>query len=338
MNSKSTGGDDLDVSEMISECKTVLRFEDNRLLALLYGEHDQHLARIEESFGIRISCRGNRLSVAGLESSVLLGVRTLNTLYSRLEKNLLVTSAEVDATIRLTGDASTNNGKDHISSPNTVIRTPKGVLTARSIGQLEYIRALAQEQMVFGVGPAGTGKTYLAVAMAASMLASGQVDKIILSRPAVEAGERLGFLPGDLREKIDPYLAPLYDALHDMLPVDQVLNRLNSGEIEVAPLAFMRGRTLSNAYVILDEAQNATKTQMKMFLTRIGQGTRMAITGDPSQVDLPSGITSGLVHAVDTLSHIKGISVVSFNSTDVVRHRIVTQIVEAYDKQGEGRV
>ena len=273
-----------------------------------------------------------RVSLAGDETAVALGIKSLNALYRRLEKGLLVNSAEVDATIRLVSDKRILDRSKSELNGDISIRTPRGLLTARSAGQIDYMQALAQEQMVFGIGPAGTGKTYLAVATAASMLVSGEVDRIILSRPAVEAGERLGFLPGDLREKIDPYLAPLYDALHDMLPADQVLNRFNSGEIEVAPLAFMRGRTLSHAFVILDEAQNATKTQMKMFLTRIGEGSRMAITGDPSQVDLPSGTVSGLTHAVKTLNDIKGVSVVRFGSADVVRHHLVTKIVRAYDR------
>jgi len=314
-----------------------MRFSDNRLLPLLYGEHDCHLARLEESFRIRISSRGNKVSLAGAETAVGLGIKSLNTLYRRLEKGLLVNSAEVDATIRLVSDTRTLSRSKSKLNVETSIQTPRGILTARSAGQIDYIQALAQEQMVFGIGPAGTGKTYLAVAAAASMLVSGEVDRIILSRPAVEAGERLGFLPGDLREKIDPYLAPLYDALHDMLPSDQVLNRFNSGEIEVAPLAFMRGRTLSHAFVILDEAQNATKTQMKMFLTRIGEGSRMAITGDPSQVDLPSGTLSGLTHAVKTLSDIKGVRVIKFGSADVVRHQLVTKIVRAYERDDKKR-
>lgn len=338
MSSDITLGDHRKPSESSSENPVVLRFTDNRLLPLLFGEHDRHLARIEESFGIRISSRGNRVSLVGPESGVTLGAKALNALYRRLEKKLPVNPAEVDAAIRLAGDARINGGRSSKVGSEISIKTSKGMLTARSAGQLDYMQALARDQMVFGIGPAGTGKTYLAVATAASMLISGEVDRIILSRPAVEAGERLGFLPGDLREKIDPYLAPLYDALHDMLPADQVVNRMNSGEIEVAPLAFMRGRTLSHAYVILDEAQNATKTQMKMFLTRIGEGSRMAITGDPSQVDLPSGTVSGLTHAVDTLNYIEGVSVVRFSSADIVRHRLVTQIVNAYDSDDKARL
>jgi len=337
LSSKITLGNQANSSEPLLENATVLLFAENRLLPLLYGEHDHHLARIEESFRIRISSRGNKVSLAGDKTAVALGAETLNALYRRLEKGLLVNPAEVDAAIRLASDERINSRSKPELNGDSSIRTPRGFLTARSAGQIDYMQALAQEQMVFGIGPAGTGKTYLAVATAASMLISGEVDRIILSRPAVEAGERLGFLPGDLREKIDPYLAPLYDALHDMLPADQVLNRLNSGEIEVAPLAFMRGRTLSHAYVILDEAQNATKTQMKMFLTRIGEGSRMAITGDPSQVDLPSGTTSGLTHAVEALSDIKGVSVVRFSSADVVRHRLVTKIVKAYDRDDKRR-
>ena len=319
-------------SNSIVQDTTVLWFSENRLLPLLFGEHDRYLARIEESFKLRISSRGNRVSIAGEKSAVALGTEALNALYQRLEKNLPVDNAEVDAAIRL---ASDDRNKDVMRSKhkdNLTIHTPKGIHTARSSGQLDYIRALSEDQMVFGIGPAGTGKTYLAVAKAVSMLISGVVDRIILARPAVEAGERLGFLPGDLREKIDPYLAPLFDALHDMLPADQVMNRLNSGEIEVAPLAFMRGRTLSHAYIILDEAQNATRTQMKMFLTRIGEGSKMVVTGDPSQVDLPSGSVSGLAHAVNILNDIENVGVVRFGSEDVVRHRLVTDIVQAYEK------
>jgi len=332
LNSKISFQNQAKSSNSIVRDTTVLWFSENRLLPLLFGEHDRHLARIEESFRLRISSRGNRVSIAGEKSAVALGAQTLNALYQRLEKDLTVDSAEVDAAIRLASDDRIKGRMKSKFKDNLSIHTPRGIHTARSLGQLEYIRALSEEQMVFGIGPAGTGKTYLAVAKAVSMLISGVVDRIILARPAVEAGERLGFLPGDLREKIDPYLAPLFDALHDMLPVDQVMNRLNSGEIEVAPLAFMRGRTLSQAYIILDEAQNATRTQMKMFLTRIGEGSKMVVTGDPSQVDLPSGVVSGLTHAVNILSDIGDVGVVRFGSEDVVRHRLVTNIVQAYEK------
>jgi phosphate starvation-inducible PhoH-like protein len=317
----------------------MLQFEDNRLLALLFGEFDQHLTRIEHNLGVRLSCRGNRIALTGPESSVEVARDALNALYRRLKQGWTVDSAEVDAAIRLAAAAAAERaggietGKDH----EMVIRTPRRYVTPRSTGQQAYMRALAEGNLVFGLGPAGTGKTYLAVAMAVSMLISGQVDRIILSRPAVEAGERLGFLPGDLREKIDPYLSPLYDALYDMLPRDQVANRLDKGDIEIAPLAFMRGRTLSHSFVILDEAQNATSMQMKMFLTRLGANARMAVTGDPSQVDLPAGTASGLAHAVRMLERVDGVSVVRFTDADVVRHSLVAQIVRAYDEEERRR-
>ncbi|MEE2655011.1 MAG: PhoH family protein [Pseudomonadota bacterium] len=332
MSSKISFQNQTNSPNSVGKDTTVLWFSENRLLPLLFGEHDRYLARIEESFRLRISSRGNRVLIAGEKSAVVLGAETLNALYQRLEKNLPVDNAEVDAAIRLASDDQSKDRMKLKYKDNLSIHTPKGIHTARSSGQLEYIRALSEDQMVFGIGPAGTGKTYLAVAKAVSMLISGVVDRIILARPAVEAGENLGFLPGDLREKIDPYLAPLFDALHDMLPADQVMNRLNSGEIEVAPLAFMRGRTLSHAYIILDEAQNATRTQMKMFLTRIGEGSKMVVTGDPSQVDLPTGAISGLAHAVKILSDIEDVGVIRFGSKDVVRHRLVTDIVQAYEK------
>jgi phosphate starvation-inducible protein PhoH and related proteins len=213
------------------------------------------------------------------------------------------------------------------------IRTRRGAVGPRSPGQSAYMDMLAKHEMVFGIGPAGTGKTYLAVAQAVAMLQSGSVDRIVLSRPAVEAGERLGFLPGDLKDKVDPYLRPLYDALNDMMPGDQMVRRMGTGEIEVAPLAFMRGRTLAHAFVILDEAQNTTPVQMKMFLTRMGEGTRMVITGDLSQVDLPAGTRSGLRDALETVEGVPGIGVCRFDKRDVVRHPLVARIVDAYDQR-----
>ena len=203
----------------------------------------------------------------------------------------------------------------------------------KTLNQKRYVETIDQNTITFGIGPAGTGKTYLAVAQAVAMLQTGQVDRIVLSRPAVEAGERLGFLPGDMKEKVDPYLRPLYDALHDMMPGDQVIRRLGTGEIEVAPLAFMRGRTLAHAFVILDEAQNTTPVQMKMFLTRMGEGTRMVITGDLSQIDLPPGQRSGLRDALETLEGVPGIGVVRFDVRDVVRHPLVARIVDAYERR-----
>ena len=312
------------------DASTILQFDDNRLLPLLFGEFDQNLARVEQELGVSISSRGNRAVVAGDPGSVTIARNALNALYDRLTKGLDVDAAEVDAAVRLALAAGPGTAATPVSSPEMI--TPRRHISARSPGQRVYIEALQEKELVFGLGPAGTGKTYLAVAIAVSHLIAGRVDRIILSRPAVEAGERLGFLPGDLREKVDPYLRPLYDALHDMLPADQVLRRMNSGEIEVAPLAFMRGRTLSNAFVILDEAQNATRVQMKMFLTRLGENSHMVVTGDLSQIDLPENAASGLAHAVRTVEHVEGVAVVRFTDADVVRHPLVTRIVQAYDR------
>jgi phosphate starvation-inducible PhoH-like protein len=307
-----------------------LQFNDNTLLPLLLGDHDRHLVRIEQALGVRLSCRGNRVAIAGDASRVDIAQEMLNGLWRRLERGESVGRAEIEAAIRL---ADAENDPRLPFSDTPAIRTRRGAVGARSPGQVTYMEALAAHEMVFGVGPAGTGKTYLAVAQAVAMLQAGKVDRIVLSRPAVEAGERLGFLPGDLKEKIDPYLRPLYDALHDMMPADQVIRRMTNGEIEVAPLAFMRGRTLAHCYAILDEAQNTTPMQMKMFLTRMGEGTRMVVTGDLSQVDLPNGVRSGLRDALDTVEGLQGISVVRFEQRDVVRHPLVARIVGAYDQR-----
>ncbi len=249
---------------------------------------------------------------------------------ARLERGESVGRPEVEAAIRF-AEAESDPRLPFSDLP--AIRTRRGAVAPRSAGQAAYMDALARHEMVFGIGPAGTGKTYLAVAQAVAMLQAGKVDRIVLSRPAVEAGERLGFLPGDMKEKVDPYLRPLYDALHDMMPGEQVIRRVGSGEIEVAPLAFMRGRTLAHAYAILDEAQNATPMQMKMFLTRMGEGTRMVVTGDLTQVDLPAGVLSGLRDALETVEGVPGISVVRFDRRDVVRHPLVARIVDAYDQR-----
>lgn len=311
-----------------AEKPLIVEFEDNSLLPPIFGEYDQNLARIEQALGVSLSSRGNRVAIAGAEDPAHAARDVLRALYSRLEGGLTVDAAEVDAALRLISQGSAAVvGEDE----GLLIRTPRRHITPRSLGQKRYLEALRAEELVFGLGPAGTGKTYMAVGMAVSMLIAGRVDRIVLSRPAVEAGERLGFLPGDMRDKIDPYLRPLYDALYDMLPSDQVEKRLASGEIEVAPLAFMRGRTLSHAFVILDEAQNTTHVQMKMFLTRLGENSRMAVTGDLSQIDLPSGSVSGLRDAVRTLDGVGGVSVVNFTDVDVVRNQLVTRIVRAYD-------
>lgn len=311
-----------------------VQFENNSLLPLLFGEFDRHLARIEQAFGVSLSSRGNQIAISGADSDAEAAKAVLESLYQRLDRGLVVDAAEVEAAIRLVSQsgrqAEAAERKDEL-----VIRTPRRHITPRSLGQRKYLERLGDRELVFGLGPAGTGKTYLAVGVAVSMMMAGRVDRLILSRPAVEAGERLGFLPGDMREKIDPYLRPLYDALYDMLPAEQVIKRLNSGEIEVAPLAFMRGRTLSNAFVILDEAQNTTQIQMKMFLTRLGENSRMVVTGDLSQVDLPPGSVSGLRHAVQTLRSVEGVAVINFTAEDVVRNPLVTRIVRAYDGDDE---
>lgn len=340
----------------------LLQFDDNSLLSMLYGEHDQHLARLEQKLGVRVAARGNRLEISGPAEASRTAEAVLNALYARLRKKLEVGEAEVDAAVRLAESATGNSaggagpggaGPDgagpggasldgaslaDLHSADMTIRTRKRHISPRSLNQAVYLRALRSHELVFAVGPAGTGKTYLAVAMAVSQMMEGKVDRIVLSRPAVEAGERLGFLPGDLRDKVDPYLRPLYDALYDMLPAEQVTNQLANGEIEVAPLAFMRGRTLSNAYVILDEAQNATPMQMKMFLTRLGENSRMVVTGDLSQIDLPTDQPSGLRDAVGLLTDMDTIALVQFTNVDVMRHSLVTRIVRAYEaREGDGQ-
>ena len=306
-----------------------LNFTDNTLLALLLGDHDRHLVRLEQGLGVRLSCRGNRVAIAGDPVRVEAAQLALTSLWRRLERGEAIQLADVDTAIRMTDFEDPRLPL----SDAPAIRTKRGAVGPRSPGQAAYMEALARSEMTFGIGPAGTGKTYLAVAQAVAMLQAGKVDRIVLSRPAVEAGERLGFLPGDLKEKVDPYLRPLYDALNDMMPGEQVVRRMTSGEIEVAPLAFMRGRTLAHAFVILDEAQNTTPVQMKMFLTRMGEGTRMVITGDLTQVDLPAGTRSGLRDALDTLEGVTGITVCRFDKRDVVRHPLVARIVDAYDQR-----
>jgi phosphate starvation-inducible PhoH-like protein len=307
-----------------------LTFGNNALLPLLLGDHDRHLARIEQRLGVRLACRGNRISISGTTEQVAAAEAALAALYRQLERGEMIDGPKVDAALRMTDPAAEPRLP---LSDLPAIRTRKGAVGPRSSGQAAYMDLLSQHEMVFAMGPAGTGKTYLAVAQAVAMLTSGKVDRIVLSRPAVEAGERLGFLPGDMKEKVDPYLRPLYDALNDLLPGDQLTKRMTTGEIEIAPLAFMRGRTLAHAFVILDEAQNTTAVQMKMFLTRMGEGTRMVITGDLTQIDLPPNTRSGLADALETLEGIQGIGVARFANSDVVRHPLVGRIVEAYDQR-----
>ena len=311
-----------------------LGFDDNALLPLLLGEHDRHLARIEQRLGVRLTARGNRVTIFGNPDGAGIAEAVLKGLWKRLQRGEATGMADVDAALRMADGAPGAAGEDPRLplADLPAIRTRKGAIAPRSRTQMAYMDCLQRHEMVFGVGPAGTGKTYLAVAQGVALLQAGRVDRIVLSRPAVEAGERLGFLPGDMKEKVDPYLRPLYDALHDMMPAEQVTRRLTSGEIEIAPLAFMRGRTLAHCYAILDEAQNTTPAQMKMFLTRMGEGTRMVITGDPSQVDLPGGQGSGLVEALAVLDGVDGIGVTRFAETDVVRHPLVGRIVQAYGR------
>ncbi len=311
-----------------------LRFDDNGLLPMLFGEHDRNLARIEQALGVALHSLGNTLTISCADGDVGAARAALEALYQRLKQGLEVDAGEVDAAVRMALEAAragSSNDLDAFAGGALTVRTRKRAISPRSPTQAAYLRAMQDHDMVFGLGPAGTGKTYLAVAVAVSMLMAGQVDRIVLSRPAVEAGERLGFLPGDMRDKIDPYLRPLYDALHDMLPTPQVVKRLESGEIEIAPLAFMRGRTLANAFVIVDEAQNTTRMQMKMLLTRLGENARMVITGDMSQIDLPQGASSGLIEAIDILGDVTGIAMVHFGDKDVVRNPLVARIVRAYD-------
>jgi phosphate starvation-inducible PhoH-like protein len=311
----------------------LLEFDDNRTLSELFGRHDSHLALIEDRLGITANPRGNQLRLTGGAQALETARKVFSSLQERLEGGHELAMGDVEGAVRLALDTGSSSGTETTGAepaPPT-IRTRKRTITARTPGQKRYIDVMGRKTMVFATGPAGTGKTYLAVAAAAAALESGLVERIILSRPAVEAGERLGFLPGDMKEKVDPYLRPLYDALYDCLPEGQVARGLEMGQIEIAPLAFMRGRTLSHAWVILDEAQNCTPMQMKMFLTRLGENARMTITGDPSQVDLPGGEASGLMDAVNLLGSIKEIAHIRFTQADVVRHELVRRIVSAYD-------
>ncbi|RAH97077.1 phosphate starvation-inducible protein PhoH [Acuticoccus sediminis] len=321
---------------MPSEVETVtLAFDDNRLASDLFGQFDQHLAVLENKLDVTTAARGNEVSIQGTEEACAQARIALQHLYSRLKKGHDIRIADVDGAVRMARAKDRQLSLPSIDHPRSVgsISTRKKTVEARSPTQNTYIRAMEENELVFGVGPAGTGKTFLAVAFAAQCLERGLVERIILSRPAVEAGERLGFLPGDMKEKVDPYLRPLYDALYEMMPADKVERGLQSGVIEVAPLAFMRGRTLTHAVAILDEAQNTTSMQMKMFLTRLGEGSRMIVTGDPSQVDLPRGTISGLHEATRVLHGVEGIGRVRFRAEDVVRHELVARIVAAYDQE-----
>jgi phosphate starvation-inducible PhoH-like protein len=310
-----------------------LVFDQPYLLGPLFGDYDRHLVTIESRLGVHIAARGAKVQIEGEADNAARARDVLVGLYNRLDQGHDVDAEAVEAVLGMAAQPNLDGIiEEEVATPSKVmIRTRKKTIVPRSAVQTTYMEALARDDMIFALGPAGTGKTYLAVAQAVSQLITGSVDRLILSRPAVEAGERLGFLPGDMKEKVDPYLRPLYDALYDMLPTEQVERRIASGEIEIAPIAFMRGRTLNDAFIILDEAQNTTPLQMKMFLTRFGMRARMVICGDPNQVDLPDPSKSGLADAVDKLEGVKGIAMVRFTSADVVRHPLVGRIVDAYE-------
>lgn len=319
----------------------IITFESNAVAQSIFGPYEQHLAHIEKATGAELVSRGNQLVISGGEHAVEYAQMSVDYLLALQSNGAELTLADVEAALRMSPnlEQKPEEKADQMSLPSmerlsnaAQISTRKKTIQARTPNQNHYIKAMDKHELVFGVGPAGTGKTYLAVAYAAQLLERGMVERIILSRPAVEAGERLGFLPGDMKEKVDPYLRPLYDALYDMMPGEKVERALTSGVIEIAPLAFMRGRTLSHAAVILDEAQNTTSMQMKMFLTRLGEGGRMIVTGDPSQVDLMPGQKSGLVEALSILKNVDAIGRVVFDQKDVVRHPLVAKIVGAYEK------
>ena len=314
-----------------------LEFEQPHLLGPLFGEFDRNLVAIEDRLGVYIAARGARVQIEGEPEAAARARDVLLGLYNRLDEGQDIDSGMVDAIIAMSGQPTLDGiiTTDVAEPPKVMIRTRKKTIVPRSKMQAVYMEALGRDEMIFALGPAGTGKTYLAVAQAVQQLIGGSVDRLILSRPAVEAGERLGFLPGDMKEKVDPYLRPLYDALYDMLPAEQVERRIASGEIEIAPIAFMRGRTLNDAFIILDEAQNTTPAQMKMFLTRFGMRSRMVICGDPLQVDLPQPGNSGLADAVAKVEGIPKIATVRFGAGDVVRHPLVGRIVEAYEGKAQ---
>ena len=324
----------------VTLAEALIEFPDNRLLIDLCGTYDGHLAAIETALDIQIVRRGNVLVLLGEEAAQARAKEVLQALYLRLEGGKDVAPADVDRELRMGGseeDTGTREG-DQLEMPvgNRIeIKTRKKLVEPRTDAQKAYVQSLFDNELAFGIGPAGTGKTYLAVAVGVSMFIQGHVDKIILCRPAVEAGERLGFLPGTQEEKVDPYMQPLYDALNDFLPGKQLAKLKEEKTIEIAPLAFMRGRTLSRAFVVLDEAQNATTMQMKMFLTRLGEGSRMVITGDRTQIDLPRGVPSGLQDAERLLKTVPKISFNYFTSKDVVRHPLVAAIIEAYEADAE---
>jgi len=310
-------------------------FDRPQLMAQLFGEFDQNLLLLESRLGVYITARGNKVGLEGTAEAVASARDVLHALYNRITRGEVVDAGLVEAVIAMSAEPMLTGiirAEDRGGPPQIMIRTRKKTIVPRTVAQAHYMRELLNNDIIFALGPAGTGKTYIAVAQAVAQLITGSIQRLILSRPAVEAGEKLGFLPGDMKEKVDPYLRPLYDALNDCLPAEQVERRIASGEIEIAPIAFMRGRTLADAFIILDEAQNTTPAQMKMFLTRFGENSRMVVCGDPKQTDLPGGMAaSGLNDAVKRLEGVEGLSICRFGASDVVRHPIVGRIVEAYE-------
>lgn len=316
-----------------------LEFKNNDLIPFLFGEYNTHLSHLEKNLRVSISDRGNLLRISGKKEDIENARIVMQSLYTRLEDKELtdVTKADIDAEIRFLSGKAGKKMKNHTDHENrgAIIKTRNKIIAPRSPNQARYLELITKHDMVFGLGPAGTGKTYLAVAAAVDTYLQGKVERLVFCRPAVEAGENLGFLPGDMKEKIDPYLRPIYDALHDMLPWDFLVKKMETGEIEIAPLAFMRGRTLAHSFVILDEAQNTTCSQMKMFLTRMGEASHMVITGDMSQSDLPHNVKSGLNEAVEILGRVKEIGFITFDKEDVIRHHLVKKIIHAYDKKNK---
>ena len=320
------------LSKKSKDFSQTLKFEQNIYLSNLYGEFDKNIKILEKEIGVTIHPRGNLICLNGDLDAVNKAKFVIEKLYESAKKNNIIDYGEIKGILNMTKNIATQKDENKESEDgNILIKAGRKLLKPRSLKQTEYFKMVSSKEMVFCCGPAGTGKTYLAVAFAVSMLKAGQIEKIVLSRPAVEAGERLGFLQGDLKDKVYPFLRPIYDALNDMLPIGEVIKKIDNGSIEIAPLAFMRGRTLTNAFVIIDEAQNTTPVQMKMVLTRLGEDSRMIITGDLSQIDLPSGQLSGLSDAVNRLEMVKGIGIIRLSGEDIVRHSVVARILKAYE-------